>query len=61
MLCSTTQPYKKNETLAFAATRMQLEINILSKIRQKRERQIPDDITYMQNLKCDTNEPIYET
>ena len=27
----------------------------------QRERQIPYDITYMWNLKYDTNEPIYET
>ena len=27
----------------------------------KSERQIPYDITYMWNLKYDTNEPIYET
>ena len=26
----------------------------------ERERQIPHDITYMWNLKYDTNEPIYE-
>ena len=29
--------------------------------KSKRERQIPYDITYMWNLKYDTNEPIYET
>ena len=27
----------------------------------ERERQIPYDITFMWNLKDDTNEPIYET
>ena len=27
----------------------------------ERERQIPHDITYTQNLKCDTHEFIYET
>ena len=27
----------------------------------ERERQTPYYITYMWNLKCDTNEPIYET
>ena len=47
MQCNTTQPYKKNEIMAFAVTWMQLEINILSKISQKRERQLPYDITYM--------------
>ena len=29
--------------------------------KSERERQIPYDITYMYNLKYDTNEPIYET
>ena len=37
---------------------MELEILILSK--SERERQIPYDITYLWNLKYDTNEPIYE-
>ena len=50
---------KKNEIMPFAATWMQLDIIILSK--SERERQIPYDITYMQNLKYDANEPIYET
>ena len=42
-----------------AATQMQLQIIILSK--SERERQIPYDITYMWNLKCGINEPIYNT
>ena len=29
--------------------------------KSERERQIPYDITYMWNLKYDTNEPTYET
>ena len=29
--------------------------------KSQRERQIPHDITYMSNLKYNTNEPIYET
>ena len=48
---------KKDEIKPFAATRMDLEIIILS----QSERQIPYDITYMWNLKYDTNELIYET
>ena len=49
---------KKNEIMPFASTWMQLEILILSEVR---ERQISYDITYMCNLKYDTNEPIYKT
>ena len=39
---------------------MDLEIIILSEISQK-EKDKPYDITYMWNLKCDTNERIYKT
>ena len=42
---NTTQALKKNKIMPFAATWMQLEINILS--QSERERQIPYDITYM--------------
>ena len=49
---------KKDEIMPFAVTWMQLEIIILSEVRK---RQTPYDITYMWNLKYDTNEPIYET
>ena len=45
--------------MPFTSTWMDKEINILSEV--KSERQIPYDITYMWNLKYDTNEPIYET
>ena len=34
---------------------------IIIQSQSERERQIPYDITYMCNLKYDTNEPIYET
>ena len=44
--------------MSFAATQMELEILVLSKVR---ERQIPYDISYMQNLKYGTNEPICRT
>ena len=46
--------------MSFATTWMQLEIIIRSETSQE-ERQIPYDITYLWSLKCDTNEPIYET
>ena len=45
--------------MPFAATWMDLEIIILSK--SDRERQIPDNITFMWNLKYDTNEHVSET
>ena len=46
--------------MPFAATYMDLEMIILGKVSQ-RERQIPYDVTYMWNLKYNTNEHIYET
>ena len=50
---------KRNEIMSFAATWMDLEMVILSEVR---ERQISYDITYMWNLKKDgTNELIYKT
>ena len=49
---------KKSKIMPPTATWMQLEIFILSEVRQ---RQIPCDITYMYNLKYDTNELIYKT
>ena len=39
-----------------AATWMDLEISIQHEVRK---RQIPHAVTYMWNLKHDTNEPIY--
>ena len=41
--------------MLFAATRMDLAITILSEVRK---RQMPGNITYMWNLKYDTNELI---
>ena len=52
---------KKKEIMPFAAAWMGLEIIIISEVKSKKERQLLYDITYMWNLKYDTNEPIYET
>ena len=52
---------KKNEIMPFAATWIDLEIIILSEVSQKEKDKIPYDITYMWDLKYDTNELIYET
>ena len=51
---------KKSEIMPFAATWMDLEMIILNKVSEK-ETKIPYDITYMWNLKYDTNELIYKT
>ena len=48
----------KKDIMPFAAIGTQLGIIIRSEVRK---RQIPYDITYMWNLKYDTDEPIYET
>ena len=50
---------KKNKIMPFAATWMNLDIIILSEVSQ-RERQVSYDITYMWNLKSNTNEMIYK-
>ena len=47
--------------MPFAATRMGLEIIILSEVKSEKERQIPHDIIYMWNLKYCANEPTYKT
>ena len=55
----TTEYYKaikRNEIMPFAATRMDLEIVILSEVSQKSY-----DITYMWNLKNNTNESVDKT
>ena len=51
----------KNEIMPFAASWMDLWNIILSEISQNEKRQIPYDITYLQNLKYDTNELTYAT
>ena len=50
--------HKKKETTPFAATRMNLEIIILSEVSQTK---INIDITHMWKLKYDTNELICKT
>ena len=52
---------KNKERMPFASTWIDLEIIILSKISQTREIQISCDITYVWNLKNDTNELICKT
>ena len=51
--------YELKGSNTFSAIWMQLEITVLS--TSERERQISHDITYMWNLKYDTNELIYIT
>ena len=52
---------KKNEIMPFAETWIELEIIILSKVSQTEKDKYHMIITYMWNLKYDTNELIYET
>ena len=53
--------------MSFSATWMDLVIIVLSEVTQRktsksdRGSQVPYDITYMWNLKYDTNELIYKT
>ena len=49
----------KNKIMSFAATWMQLGMLILSEVSQK-EKDRYHEITYMWNLKHDTNELIYK-
>ena len=51
---------RKNEILPFAVTWMDSENVILSEASSDKERQIYD-ITYMRNLKINTNESTYKT
>ena len=53
----TLLSHKKNKIMPFVATCIQLEV---SSKWIKSERPIPPDITYLWNLKHDTNELIYE-
>ena len=53
--------HKKNEIAPFAATWLDTEIIIPSKVKSERERQLSYDITYMWNVKYKTNECIYKT
>ena len=48
---------RNNQVMLFT-TWIELEMIIVS---EERERQIPYNVTYMWNLKYDTNEPTYET
>ena len=52
---------KRNEIGPFVETWMDLETVIQSKVSQKEKNKYHMIITYMWNLKYDTNEPIYET
>ena len=47
--------------MLFATTQMELEIIILSEVSQKDKYHIISYMTYVWNLKYDTNEHIYET
>ena len=49
---------RKNKIMTFPATWIELEILILSDVRQKKA-EIPHDITYMWSPKHGTDEPIY--
>ena len=51
----------RKEIMAFAATWTDLEIYHTKQSQSERERQILHDITYMWNLKYDTNQHIYKT
>ena len=50
-----------NEILPVAATWLDPEIVIVREVSQKREKQVPYDVTCMWDLKSDTKELIYET
>ena len=56
MMAILTDVIKKNETAIYSDMDGHTKWS-----KSNRERQIPYDITYMWNLKYDTDEPIYET
>ena len=51
----------KKEIMPLAVTWVNLETIILSDVSHKEKRQVPCDISYMWNLKYNTNEHICET
>ena len=51
---------KRDEIMPFAATWMDLEIIILSEVIQKEKDKMPNDVTYMWNIKYDTCEDIHK-
>ena len=55
------QPFKKNEIMSFAATWMDTEIIILSEVGQTEKDKCHMIITYMWNLKNDTDGLICKT
>ena len=52
---------KKNKTMPFAATWIDLEFITLSEVSQKEEDKLSYDTTHTWNLTYDTNEFIYKT
>ena len=52
---------KKNKTMLSATTQMELEIIILREVRKKDKYHVISYVTYLWNLKYDTNGLIYET
>ena len=60
-ICNTMEYYlsiKNNEIMPFAETSIHLKIIILSEVSQKEKDNTIRYISYMWNLKYDTNEPI---
>ena len=53
--------HKKEQNNAICSSMDEIRDYYTKWSKSERERQIPYDITYMWNLKYDTNQPIYET